>query len=110
MAAISVHLFLKPEMEMDLEHAQPHDFGELGDALQARLHRVAEIVEKLEKDGWERSAGLYDITFYKKITTSEKEALEKLGINENEVDIMEDDEFGDDDFEDVEASDEETMP
>lgn len=81
MAEISTHLFSKPEVEIDLEKAKPKYFKELGNELQARLGRVAEIVEKLEKNGWEISSGIYDINFYKKIKISaaEKE-LEKLSI------------------------------
>lgn len=90
MTEISVHLFSKPETEIDLEKAKPDDLKELGNELKKRLDKVAEIVEKLEKNGWERSAGMYDINFYKKIKLSEaKRELEKLGIKEDEVNIME---------------------
>lgn len=90
MAEISIHLFSKPEVEIDLEKAKPEDFKKLGEELKERLSRVAEIVEKLEKAGWERSVGMYDLNFYKKIKLSEvKQELEKLSIKADEVDIME---------------------
>lgn len=90
MAEISIRLFLKPEAEIDLEKADADDFKELGNELQRRLKKVSEIIEKLEKNGWERSAGMYDINFYKKIKIQKaKEELKKLGIKENEVEIME---------------------
>lgn len=95
MTEIIVHLFSKPEAEIDIEKAKPEDFKELGSELQTRLSRVSEIVEKLEKNGWERSAGMYDINFYKKIKLKiAKEELKKLGIGEDEVDV-EEEEFDD---------------
>jgi len=76
MTEISVHMFSKPEAEIDLERAKPNDFKKLGDELQARLTRIAEIVEKLEKNGWERSVGIYDLNYCKEIKI--KEAKEEL--------------------------------
>ena len=99
MVEIIIHLFSKPEVEIDLEKAKPEDFRNLGNELQARLNRVSEIVEKLEKHGWDRSAGLYDLNFYKKIKTKgAKEELKELGIKEDEVEIIEE-EFEDDEHE-----------
>jgi len=106
MTEISVYLFSKPEAEIDLEKAKPDDFKKLGDELQARLTRVAEIVEKLEKNGWERSAGIYDLTYYKKIKINEaKQELKNSGINEDEVEIMEE-EFDEDEIGETEEENE----
>lgn len=89
MVEVSLFLFGKPEMEIDTEKAKPEDIKELGNELQARLKRISVIVEKLEKNGWERSGGLYDINFYKKISEEEAKAeLKKLDIKEDEVSIM----------------------
>jgi len=99
MVEISVHIFSKPEIELDLEKAKPEDFKKLGDELQARLKRASEIIEKLEQHGWERSAGIYDVNFYKKIKLGEaKKELKNLDIEEDEVDIIEE-EFDDEEFE-----------
>jgi len=99
MTEINVHLFSKPEVEIDLEKARPEDFKQLGNELMARLNRVAEIVEKLEKNKWERSAGIYDLTFYKKIKIKEaREEIKNFGIKEDEIEIMEE-EFDEDEVE-----------
>jgi len=90
LSEISIHLFSKPEVEIDLEKAKPEDFKKLGDELQARLKRISEIIEKLEKNKWERSAGIYDLNYYKKIKINEaKRELKNLGINEDEIEMME---------------------
>ncbi len=107
MVEINIFLFSKPENEIELEEAKPEDFRKLGDELQVRLNKVAEIVEKLEKNKWERSAGLYDLSFYKKIKVDDaKKELEKLGIKEDEVDIMEE-EFDEEIEEEFEEDNEE---
>lgn len=101
MAEISIHLFSKPEVEIDLEKAKPEEFKQLGNELQERLNKVSEIIEKLEKNGWERSAGMYDVNFYKKIKIKEaKEELKKLDIKEDEIDIVEE-EFDEDNEEGI---------
>ncbi len=93
MVEISVFLFGKPEMEMDTEKAKPEEIRELGNELQARLKKIGEIVGKLEKNGWERAGGLYDINFYKKIKEDDaKKELASLGIKEEEVSINDFDE------------------
>lgn len=105
MVEISIHLFSKPEVEIDLEKAKPEDFRKLGEELQTRLSRASEIIEKLGKNGWKRSAGLYDVSFYKKIKPEEaREELKKLDIKEDEVDISEED-FDEEEFEDEKFED-----
>ncbi len=92
MATIDIWLFGKPEWEMDFDKATPQDIKDLGENLKDRLIRIAEIVEKLENNGWHKGAGLYNLYMHKDI---KKELivddLDKLGINENEVNI---DNFG----------------
>lgn len=91
MVSISLYLFGKPEWEIDTEKAKPAEFKKLGEELKARLERAAEIIEKLEKAGWKRSGGLYDISFYKKAKIEDvKKELKELGINEKEISIEED--------------------
>jgi len=93
MAEISLYLFGKPEWELDLDKAEPGEFRELGDSLRERLYRTAEITEKLEKGGWERSGALYDICFYKEVKGKEAEReLDELGIKEDEIYIFEEEE------------------
>ena len=93
MAEISLYLFGKPEWEMDLDKAEPEEFRRLGDSLRDRLYRAAEITEKLERNGWERSGALYDLYFYKKVKREDAEKeLKELGIKEDEVHLLEEEE------------------
>lgn len=90
MIEIWIHLFGKPEWEMDLEKAKAKDFEELGKKLFDRLKWVSQIILKLEANNWERSAGLYDIHYYKETTLKKaKSELKKNGICEKEVNIEE---------------------
>lgn len=95
MATIDIWLFGKPEWEMDFDDATPQDIKDLGENLRVRLTRISEIVEKLENNGWDRDAGLYNLYLHKDI---KKELvgveLEKLGIDEKEVRI---EDFGEED-------------
>ncbi|MFQ6055008.1 MAG: hypothetical protein ACE5J3_03385 [Methanosarcinales archaeon] len=100
MVSASVFLFGKPEWEIDLEKAKPDDLKALGENLKERLEKVAEVVEKMEQNGWDRNGGLYDIHFYKNIKANQAEKeLEELGIKEY-VDILEDEEEWEDEYED----------
>lgn len=88
MATIDIWLFGKPEWEMDLDKATPQDLKDLGENLRDRLGRISEIVEKLENNGWDRGAGLYNLYLYKGIKKElVRDELEKLGIEEKEVNI-----------------------
>lgn len=88
MSYIFVWLFGKPEWEIETDKATPDDFRELGKNLNERMNEVAEIVEKLESNGWERSGGLYDLHFYKGIKKKDADIeLGKLGIS---ADVEED--------------------
>lgn len=88
MTTIDIWLFGKPEWEMDFDKVTPQDIKDLGENLKNRLNRISEIVEKLENNGWNRSAGLYNLYLHKNIKKElVGEELEKLGIGENEVSI-----------------------
>ena len=103
MSEINVHLFGKPEWEIDLEQASAEDFKALGEELKERLARISEIVTILEKNGWSRSAGLYDIMFYKNIKLdTAKIEIGKLGIKEDEINL---DEFDEEEIDEDEESD-----
>ena len=84
-------LFGKPAWELDMEEASAEEIRKKGDEIKERLYRIAEIMEKLERAGWERySASLYSISFYKEINEEEaKEELRRLGIDPEEVSLME---------------------
>lgn len=86
MATIDIWLFGKPEWEMNFDDATPQDIKDLGENLRDRLCRIAEIVEKLENNGWHRDSGLYNLYLHKDIKKElVGEELEKLGIGEKEV-------------------------
>jgi hypothetical protein len=88
MATIDIWLFGKPEWEMDFNDATPQDIKDLGEMLMGRLGRISEIVEKLENNGWRRSAGLYNLFLHKNIKKElVGKELKKLGIGEKEVSI-----------------------
>ena len=84
-------LFGKPAWELDMEEASAEEIRKKGDEIKERLYRIAAIMEKLEQAGWERySASLYSISFYKEINEEEaKEELRRLGIDPEEVSLME---------------------
>ena len=68
-AIVSIHLFLKPSWEMDIEgvdYIAPGVLRQKGDELRERLYGVAEIVDKLQSDGWPMMSGhgaIYDLEF-----------------------------------------------
>ena len=110
---MDLFLFGKPEWEMNMEEVSASEIREKGEELRERLHRIAEIMEKLENAGWERAgASLYSISFYKDIAIEDaKEELRQLGIDPEEVGLMEieeDEEIEDADFlcEEAEESEE----
>ncbi len=67
MATIDIWLFGNPEWEIDLDKATPLNIKDLGENLKDRLSRISEIVEKLENNGWNRGAGLYNLYLHKNI-------------------------------------------
>ena len=108
---VDLFLFGKPEWEMNMEEVSASEIREKGEELRERLNRIAEIMEKLEGAGWERAgASLYSISFYKDIAIEDaKEELRQLGIDPEEVGLMEieeeDEEIEDSDFVCEEAED-----
>lgn len=88
---IDVFLFGKPEWMIDLDKATAEDIRDLGLGIKERLDKISTIVEKLESNGWGRSAGLYDLFFYKDIDLENvKKELESLGIDEKYISIRDD--------------------
>ncbi len=98
MINISLYLYGKPEWDL------PTDDGSIdgdllkahGNKLKEHLHKVADIVEKLKKNGWDYSLALYSLELYKEDITKQevKKELKKLGISLKAINIM--------DFEDEE--------
>jgi len=88
---VDLFLFGKPEWEMNIEEVSASEIREKGEELKERLNRIAEIMEKLQNAGWERAgASLYSISFYKDIAIEDaKEELRQLGIDPEEVGLME---------------------
>ncbi len=105
---VDIFLFGKPEWEIgDLESVSPDEIRALGDELKERLYHIATIMEKLADAGWERyGASLYSISFHKEISEDEAvRELERLGINVDEVNLMEVDE-DEEDIDEIEILDE----
>ena len=89
---MDLFLFGKPEWEIEnMEEVSAEEIRKKGDEIKERLYRIASIMEKLEQAGWERySASLYSISFYKEINEEEaREELRRLGIDPEEVSLME---------------------
>lgn len=94
MIEVIVHLFGKPAWEMKIEGQEkifPSMLREKGVELKERLERAATILETLTKNGWSVYGTLYDLNFSKDVDTEEeaKEELKKLGIDPDEVSIIE---------------------
>ena len=92
MVIADLFLFGKPAWEIEnMEEVSASEIRKKAEELRERLHRIAEIVEKLENAGWKRGgATLYDIIFYKDITAEEAEKeLRQLGIDPEEVGLTE---------------------
>jgi hypothetical protein len=94
---VSIHLFLKPSWEMDIEdidYIDPEILRRKGDELRERLHAAAEIVGKLQRDGWpricEQEAAIYDLEFiWGGGSEGAERRLVELGIDPDEVGIQE---------------------
>lgn len=94
--SVSIHLFLKPSWEMDIEgvdYIAPGMLKQKGDELRERLHAAAEIVDKLQSDGWPMVSGygtMYDLEFvWEGDGGSAERRLVELGIAPDEVGIQE---------------------
>jgi len=89
-----VMLFGKPEWELSLRDFMDLDFAdelrEYADSLRNWLYRVADLHEKLLRNGWYAAGGMYDITYYKDVSMKEAEReLKKLGLEDFIDDLIE---------------------
>jgi hypothetical protein len=91
----SVWLFGKPSDEMNIEggKATPKMLREKGAELKGRLERAAEILEKLDANGWSMAevyGSVYSLDFYKDVSLEEaKRELKGLGIGPEEMSLRE---------------------
>jgi hypothetical protein len=99
---LMIYLFGKPAWELeDLEGDLPENYSDklrqLGEELKARLHEIAEVFDKLIKNGWQPHGTLYDINFLKDVSMKEAEnELKKLGLQdyiENLTELEEEEEW-----------------
>lgn len=102
MINLSLHLYGKPEWELPSEDEAID--GDLlkahGDDLREHLYKVADIVEKLKKNGWNYELALYSLEFCKETTKTEaKKELNKLKINLKDISLKE---YEDEEFEEEE--------
>jgi hypothetical protein len=88
---VDIFLFGKPEWMIDLDKATAEDIRYLGSVIKERLDKVSAIMEKLENNGWRRSAGLYNIYLYKDINLENgRKELKGLDISEECISVRDD--------------------
>jgi hypothetical protein len=89
-----VGLFGKPGQELDEGKAvTPDEIRALGQCLHERLNEAADIIDKLNRTGWESEMSLYDVILSHPYLRTEAEVESKLlelGIDPQKVCIMED--------------------
>jgi len=86
----------KPEWMISSEkEINSEEFRKMGDWFKEHLGNISNMLDKLQKNGWEIDMGLYDLFCYHDNINTEKEAkieLKKLGLNPKDFSI---DEFED---------------
>lgn len=88
---VDIFLFGKPEWMIDLDKATVEDIRDLGLEIKERLDKISTIVDKLGKNGWRRSSGVYNLFFYKDIDLKKgKMELESLGIGDEYISFRDD--------------------
>jgi hypothetical protein len=90
---VTLHLFLEPADELIPAGKFPSaaEVRDLAKGLHERLCRVADILEKLDQDGWTIHQGVHEITCYHNDLDSEEqvaERLQALGIDPSDVSII----------------------
>jgi len=101
MISLSIYLYGKPNWELPIEginHLDPIIIREHGKELQARLNHIADVVEKLQLEGWQLSecyGAIYNLDFYKEEITLKqaRQELKDLGIDLRSIYLEELDEF-----------------
>ncbi len=96
--SIEIDLWTKPSWMMDIEGKNKIDvkkLKEMGNWFKEYLSKISEIIDKLQKNGWEMAecyGAIYSLSFYKEEADTGKKAkaeLKKLGISLKEVSVME---------------------
>src|SRR5688572_7474574 len=70
----------------------PRDLRELGERMQGRLARAAEVLEALQADGWSAHVGEFDVMLTRPGVTTREEAerlLRRAGVDPGEMLIFE---------------------
>ena len=106
--SVTLWLFGKPGHELNEgEDVNAEQIRALAQVMKERLELAADIVEKLTGAGWEAQMGLYDVMLYNRFVRTEADVrtrLDGLGIDPDEVSIMEFE--GEDDDEEFEGEEE----
>jgi hypothetical protein len=106
--SVTLWLFGKPGHELNEGgEVTADEIRALSQCMKERLEQAADIVEKLTGAGWEAQMGLYDVMLYNPYVRTEADVrtrLDGLGIDPDEVSILEfEGEDDDEDFEDLEG-------
>ena len=106
MINIDIGLYGKPSWDMDIEgkdYIEPKMIRKQGEFLKEHLHKVADMLEKLQSAGWivaEGYGAIYSLQLYKETTKVEaKKELKRLKINPKDIHI---EEYAEEEFEDEE--------
>ena len=65
MADLYISLLEDAEHELGLGEDMQQDLKKLGDSIRERLYKIAELLSKLEKNGWRWTTGAKDIYLHK---------------------------------------------
>jgi hypothetical protein len=91
--SVTLWLFGKPGHELNEgEDVHADAIRALAQSMKERLEQAADIVEKLTGAGWEAQMGLYDVMLYNPYVRTEADVrtrLDDLGIDPDEVSILE---------------------
>jgi hypothetical protein len=109
--SVTLWLFGKPGHELNEgEEVQADQIRALAQGMKERLELAADIVEKLTGAGWEAQMGLYDVMLYNPYVRTEADVrtrLDDLGIDPDEVSILEfEGDEDDEDFDELEGEEE----
>ena len=92
MTEITIHLYGKPDWEINLDEITGEQLKEHGKYLMEHLNKVGDYVIKLEENEWSRNGIIYDLCFCKDISIDEaKKELTQLGIDLEEISLLRDD-------------------
>jgi hypothetical protein len=91
---VCVPLFGHPGRELEeVKHLRGQHLRQLAASLQERLDRAADLLDRLTADGWSTQLAMYDvIVTHPQVNTQEEanQRLQALGVNPEEVLIVED--------------------